>query len=107
MAEVTLWNGDSITQGDAVQANLTLNTDGAATDLTGDTLTCSLTHNGNEVVADHSVTLVTPASGIVRLALTNTDTASLPAGEIKGDIKAATLQRHFGPFRFTVRRAIT
>ncbi len=107
MAEVTLWNGDPITQGDAAQANLTLNTDGAATDVTGDTLTASFYFNGREVLSDHAVTLVTPASGIVRISLTGTDTGAFPAGEITFDVKAATLVRHWGPGRFTVRRALT
>lgn len=107
MAEVTLFSGEPITRGDAVQLNLTLNTDGAATDVTGDTLTASFYFKGREVLSDKAVTLVTPASGIVRISLTGANTLTFPEGEITFDVKAATLVRHWGPGRFMVRRGLT
>lgn len=107
MSTVTLYNGDPVTQGDELEFNLTLNSDGAATNLTGETCTASFYFNGREVLADKAVTLVTPASGIVRIALTHSDTLNFPPGEITFDVKAAIANRHFGPGRFMVRRALT
>lgn len=109
MSTVTLYNGEPVTAGDDLQLNLTLNTDGAATNVTGWTCTATFYQNGKKVIADHAVSLTTAASGIVRVSITAAEN-TFAAGEVTFDIKGVSgggTVRHFGPGRFTVRRSLT
>lgn len=110
-----------VVAGDDYAYVLTLTKGGATYDVTGATVTCSIRERGSssDIVADHAITLTTPASGIVTLTLTDGETATLsqsPDGdhltavEHVADVKVVesggTVVR-CGPFTFNVRRPIT
>ena len=102
----------------------TLTKDGGTYDLTvggNAVVTCSIRAEGASVdaISDHAVALTTPASGIVTLTLTDTETLDLLVPSKKntldtklhiGDFKVVENGGNIsrcGPFSFLVRRAIT
>lgn len=71
---------DTITWGDDYTVTATITKDESTYDITGATVTCSisvLAHPETKLIADHAVTITTAASGIVTLTLTAAETASL------------------------------
>lgn len=70
----------TIIAGADYEATATITKDGATYNLTGHTVTCSIVprdHPQSVLIASHAVTLTTPASGIVTLSLSDTETDAL------------------------------
>jgi hypothetical protein len=94
---------------------------GTIYDPTGFAITGTIRQAGGtaELVADVVGTIVSGAAGTIRLTLTKAQSAALIASdsgdpfelvEHVGDIlvvESATVEYHFGPFSFNVRRKIT
>lgn len=110
--------GEVVTAGDEYVITITLSKDGVAPDVTGGTVTASIFYGDREILADVSLALTTPASGIVTLTLTEAQTAQLatppahrPLETRKhlADVKAVVsgVTTHYGPFKMLVRRALT
>lgn len=109
MATSVMYDNQPITVGNDFQVNATLLTDGAPTDVTSATLTASFWVAGTKLITAHAVTIVTAASGIVRISVTAAENV-LVQGTCVFDIKCAFsggVVRHFGPGQFTVRTALT
>lgn len=65
-------------QGEAVDLVLTCTASGAPIDLTGATVVARIGVAGNEAIKSPTVTLTTPASGVITVALAATDTQLAP-----------------------------
>ena len=65
-------------QGEAVDLVLTCTASGAPIDLTGATVVARIGVRGNETIKSPAVTLTTPASGVITVALAATDTQLSP-----------------------------
>lgn len=111
MANATIL-ADEYTIGDDWVFTLTLTRSGSAVNVSSATITSSIWRlsDETEVLADRSVTLTTPASGIVTLTLADTVTDALVEGTYKGDVKVVysdLTEEHFGPYFFEARAAYT
>ena len=103
----------------AVQGTITSN--GTTLNLTGYTVTCSIydeRDTANALQSGHSVTLTTPASGIVTLTLTAAQSATLHSSPLAFDegvfhiadfkcVAGGGAIVHSDPWRLVVRKAIT
>jgi hypothetical protein len=111
-----------VTQGDNVVFPFALEQpENTIYDPTGFTITATIREAGKtaELVADVSCAIVSGAAGTITLTLTKAQSAALSASvsgdplvltEHVGDIlvvESATVEYHFGPFSFNVRRKIT
>ena len=65
-------------QGEAVDLVLTCTASGTPIDLTGATVVARIGVRGNETIKSPTVTLTTPASGVITVALAATDTQLAP-----------------------------
>ena len=76
----------AVVQGDDYAIVATITSNGATFNLTGYTVTCSVydeRDQANKLIADHAVTLTTPASGIVTVTLIAAETATLHVSNYK------------------------
>ena len=89
----------------------TLNTDGAATDLSSAiSVNCRIKFKAQEKLAAKALVDNDAANGIMDLVLTDTETADWFAGTYEGDVKAVLdsgAVRNLGLFTFIIRRAVT
>ena len=113
--------GETIVAGNDYAFTITLTKDGSTYNVTSATVTCSIKEEGgsSDLIADHAVTLTTPASGIVTLTLLDTETILLAQPDATDSLRSITHLAdikvvesggaivHCGPFSFPVRRAIT
>lgn len=101
------------TIGDDWVFTFTLQRNSAGVNVTGATVTCSIWRwaDETEVDADNSVTLTTPASGIVTLTISRTDSAGYKPGTHYGDVKVVysggTIEHFAQYFQFEVISALT
>jgi hypothetical protein len=65
-------------QGEAVDLVLTITASGTPIDLTGATVVARIGVRGNELIKSPTVTLTTPAAGVITVALAATDTQLAP-----------------------------
>lgn len=113
-------NDAVVTAGDDFSVTITLHKNGSAYNISSGAATVSIRalHGVQDLIEDKSLTLTTPASGIVTLSLSSseTDLFTVPDRErpdrtvthiadIKSVVDSSPL--HHGPFSFEVRGAIT
>lgn len=99
----------TFTAGDDWSFTMTLEIGTTAQDVTGGTVTATLSQNNVPVLSDISCTLTTPADGIISFTVSSADSAKFATGIVTGDIKAvvSSTTTHYGPYTLNVRAAIT